>query len=312
VGDGSGGGESDDRPPDQVRENVVAGTGPQPSPRRRRGVLRWTLAIVYTLIGSCCVCGSLVAVQALLGGGSPATTRAPITGSVVVLPWSYPGIAVAADIIYSDPNGLCRGPKLTVTETDTEVALSLTESDGLLFACGRGQSEDTPESVTIAKPLGTRRLVDALTGDPVPYFDGRQPLYLPPAQAGGSLYGIVTSYAPFFGGSGAGVMVETYTFYPKYYLLASPLDSAGYLQIVQVTGGGWNPPAGVATVPVTVHGHPGLAASGIVVWTESQETVAVIGGQSGHAVPQGVVADSDPLTTVQLLDVANSLIGGQR
>jgi hypothetical protein len=101
-------------------------------------------------------------------------------------------------------------------------------------------------------------------------------------------------------------MVERYGSYQT-----NALIRASDLRIVQVTGGGWNPPSGTVTVPVTVRGHPGQAAAGIVVWTESQETVAVIGGYVPASPPYlGFSAGSHPLSTEQLLDIANSLIGG--
>jgi hypothetical protein len=102
-----------------------------------------------------------------LSGGSPApvATLEPIVGSAVLL-------ADSNTIAYTDPNGICRRPSLTVTESPTRVSLTLSETDAGLGDCAR-VNMPLPMSyldVSLTAPLGSRQLVDALTGNPVPYF----------------------------------------------------------------------------------------------------------------------------------------------
>jgi hypothetical protein len=271
--------------------------------------------------------GALVIRQWMDAGRQPAQVASAvrITGSAALL-------SDGVTIVYSDPNGLCRAPQLTATETPARVVLSLSESDGLgsgrcatptltRGAAGPVSPVDLasvilpggpaaflpshPATVSLKAPLGDRRLVDA-TGRTIPYFDQRWALRLA-GTAGWSREsgsGSFTTNAPFFGGPGAAVLVEN--------LLG--VDSRTHqlngmsLMIVQVVGGGWHPPDGTTTRPVVVRGHHGIAAAGTIVWSEAGRTVAVIGqglarqGQLGRA----------PLPFPRLLAVASALTGDRQ
>jgi hypothetical protein len=260
----------------------------------------------------------LVIMRWIGGGQSGAAWNqnpVPITGSAAVL-------SDGLTIMYSNPDGFCRTQSLTATETAASVVLSLSESQGLDNGCsgfgaaGPAGSPGAPPSgggsaatatVTLNSSLGGRRLVDAVTGRMIPFFDQRRALLLP-AVAGWSPWPApadFTTDAPYFGGPGATVLAE------RLYGVDSGMQSRNgmSLMIVQVAGGGWHPPDGTVTTRVLVRGRAGLAAPGIIVWSEGGHTIAVIGeGQAtagGPAGPQG----RPPLPLASLEAIASVLIG---
>jgi hypothetical protein len=248
---------------------------------------------------------------------SQAAIPVPITGSVVLQDHGL-------RIMYSDPNGLCRTPGLTAAETPTRVMLSLSESDGVRQCYGFRPSLGLPSPVSPANlagailaagsaavlpsypahvglnsPLGDRRLVDVVTGRTIPYFDQRRALQLTASADWFSVPGgELATEAPYFGGPGAAVLVES--LFGVDFRTHQPNGMS--LMIVQVAGGGWHPPAGTATRHVLVRGHHGLAAAGIIVWSEAGHTVAVIG--------QGPVLSHPPLSFPRLEAIASALTGG--
>jgi hypothetical protein len=259
-----------------------------------------------------CLCGVLV-VGRVVGfpdpRPTPAATPEPITGSVVLL-------ADGNGIAYTDPNGTCRGPKLAVIVSTTEVRLALSETDTGLGGCGQMFGpEPFPLTVPLAA-LGSRPLVDALTGNPVPYFDQQLGLHLTygagsgwsdTSNASGLPYGLLATDAPYFRSPGAAIMVEGLT------QITQQTDgwrTTSEAQLIQVSGGGWHPPPGTVTTPVTVRGHSGLAATGIIVWTEHGITVAIQGHKAAPSPTPPFVVGGPPLDTAQLINLSNDLTGG--
>jgi hypothetical protein len=276
-----------------------------------RGV-RLGCAAGLTLIGALCLCGVLV-VGRLLGfpgtQPAPAATPEPITGSAVLL-------ADIDAVAYTDPNGTCREPSLKVTESPTRVSLALTETDAGLNDCLRGGDQTRGAlEVLLAAPLGSRELLDATTGNPVPYFDQRRGLHLVFAIGSGWStasdlgYGLVSTDAPYFRSPGAGIMVEEWTHVDQQNQNWNQNQTDTVLKLIQVSGGGWHPPPGTVTTPVTVRGHPGLAAAGIIVWTEAGTTVALQG--YGPAAPTAApnVGEGLLVDTAQLIKFSNQLGG---
>jgi hypothetical protein len=235
-----------------------------------------------------------------------AGTSEPIVGSAVLL-------ADHVTIAYTDPHGICRGPELTVTESPTRVSLALTETDDRLTECTWGLRNMV--EVFLAAPLGSRALVDALTGHPVPYFDMQRGLYLSyttdwsPSHGGPS--GLVATDSPYFRSPGAAIMVEDLTKAIQQNDGSRMITEA---QLIQVSGGGWHPPPGTVTRPVTVRGYPGLAAAGIIVWTEHGITVALQGyGPSPAPTATPYILDGilggPPMGTAQLMTLSDDLSG---
>jgi hypothetical protein len=277
-----------------------------------RRALRYGCASVLTIFVAVLICSGLVLARcagAVNGGGQahPATTPRPLTGSAVLR-------ADGVSVTYTDPDGTCRDPVLTATEAADQVKLSLTESDAGLANCVRPNQapwfQGASSSVRLAAPLGSRSLVDALTGNAVPYFDERRGLRLPPSQtewrnASGPPDDGIASAAAYFGGPGAAVMVQTLWGQDP----SEPTITNAQLQIIQVSGGGWHPPPGTVMTPVVVRGHPGVAAAGIIVWTESGTTVAVTGRGSSPATAPPFIPAGLPLLTAELIGIAATLEG---
>jgi len=280
-------------------------------PRRPPGArgLRLGCAAGLTLVVALCLCGVLVVGRILgfpSGGPAPAATPEPIAGSAVLL-------ADSNTIAYTDPNGTCRAPAVTATESPTRVSLALSETDAGLGYCIRtAWPASTPVDVPLAAPLGSRQLVDAMTGNPVPYFDQRRGLHLvldsgSDWSPGSYLpYGLVSTDSPYFRSPGVAIMVEASIHIDQ----TSDPRTISTLQLIQVSGGGWHPPPGTVTTPVTVRGHPGLAAAGIIVWTESGLTVALEGDGPVAATDAPDSAHGTPLDTAQLINLSNALGGG--
>jgi hypothetical protein len=289
--------------------DVGGATGAMATRENYRGAFRYALAGLLTVAGSVLLCGILVLSQ-WVGAGSddrarPTATPRPITRSAVLL---VDGVT----IVYSDPDGSCRGPVLGIAETPTRVVLSLSETDAGLADCVRSGDLGRPTKAQLASPLGSRPLVDQATGDAVPYFDQSRGLHLLAVPAewfsmGDTPYGSVTTDTPYFGGAGAGVIVETYVGFNE-----SRHLTGARLQIIQVAGGGWHPPLATVTTPVTVRGQAGLAAAGIIVWAESGMTVAVTGyGPPPPSRDPLFMRTGAPLTTEALIKIADTLrVGG--
>ena len=239
-----------------------------------------------------------------------------ITGSAAVL-------SDGVTIVYSDPNGLCRTEGLTATETSSRVVLSLSGSERLDdlgcagFGTGGpvgspggppiGNNPATTVTVGLSSPLGDRRLVDAVTGKTIPCFDQRGALLLP-KMAGWIQWPApenLTTNVPYLGGPGAAVLAEELFGADSRTLVLNGMS----LMIVQVAGGGWHPPAGTVTAHVLVRGRPGLAAPGILVWSEGGHTIAVIGEGQDKAGESAGAQSRPPLPLASLEAIASALTG---
>jgi hypothetical protein len=254
------------------------------------------------------VCCGLVLAQCATSMATPPTT-APIAKSV------SGSVVIGADdrtILY-DSSSLCDGASLAATETPDTVRLTLYTPDADTYNCSRRIWSGAPTvSAFLPTPVNGRRIVDAVSGRTVPSLaenDVLRPRKLPTGwteRVPGDPFSAVTTVMDYFGGPGAAVLVESFS---------GAGTSTGRLSVIQVAGGGWNPPAGTVTAAITVRGHPGLAAPGIIVWTESGHVVAVMGerGPVGPVLPAPFGApdsrNGTPLTTVQLKTVAATLIG---
>ena len=207
---------------------------------------------------------------------------------------------------------------LSADERADRVLLRLTESDRGLLSCPHGGPAGPTVgivAVLLQSPLGDRTLADAVTGQPVAYLaenDLMRPVPPLPGWDVSTPMADVTTRMAYFGGPGAAVAVENFSAVDADGRYGQP----GSLAIVQVTHGGWHPPPSTRTSPVTVRGHPGLAAPGIIVWTESGRTIAVVAayptGRPSAPVryPVMLPAPTQPLSTDQLLAIAATLTGG--
>ena len=293
--------------------------------------MRYGCGTALAIFTALLVTAVLVIMQWMHAGATPATRTAPetISGSVVLLD-------DGRTIAYSDPNTLCGSASLAAAQTRTRVVLSLHanyEPNCRGFGLGPSQSSPvspldpaaaiwqpgwadpnmpgSPITVTLASPLSGRRLQDAVTGKVIPYFDQGAALSFH-SPGWGSAYpwlpnGDVSSDVPYFGGPGAAVLADNLIGIDR----RTKQPDGWSLTIVQVTGGGWHPPPGTVTRHVIVRGHHGLAAAGIIVWTEDRRTIAVIGqGPAGRLPGVAGTAGRTPMPLAKLLDIANALAGG--
>jgi hypothetical protein len=262
------------------------------------GPFRYGCALAVSLVLGLFLCCGLTLVQCLgpgPGGEVQAPpTPGPFTGSVVL---SLDGMT----FVYPNLDAACRHRRIEVAESETRVVLTA-EYDTLdLPYCVRN-SVYPVDAYKLGAALASRSIVDGVTGAPVPYFDQRTALRpgapIPGWPVGPNQpYGQVLPVAADFGGPGAAVLAEVFQRPDP----VNRVPAGQHLWIIQVAGGGWSPPTGTATTAVTVRGHPGLAAAGIVVWSENGRTLAVREDTS----PQPLA------TTAELSAVADALVPGE-
>jgi hypothetical protein len=269
----------------------------------------WGCATALTLVGTLCLCTGLVFVQCSPPQESVTGDRVPVAiqGSVVVSP-------DGRTILYSNRDESCVSRWMLADETPTQIRLTVSDAPIRLGTCGRfapGLPRSVPAPVTagpLRQPVGSRQLVDGLTGRPVPWFDERKALRptLQPTEwhfspwDRGPLVTVVTQ-VPDFGGPGSATLAEVFTgSVPASGAPPGATLVEDRLWVIQTTGG-WTPRRATVTTAVTVRGHPGRAAPGIIVWSEGGTTVA-IRWDTVRVVPPG---------TDQLLAIAATLTPGE-
>jgi hypothetical protein len=141
----------------------------------------------------------------------------------------------------------------------------------------------------LSAPLGSRRLVDGMTGAQLPSFNGAgilRPAYLPAGFV--HRYDTATlTNDDTVQGSPAGC-VQIYTQGDSY-------DES--IWITQNIHGTWQVPDGVDTTPIVVRGHAGSALAGMIEWTEGDQLFTVRSMTYAYAT----------LGTAELIRIGNSL-----
>lgn len=242
-----------------------------------RRYLRVGCGVGITIVTAMVSCGCLSVIAVLHevvhapSAGSTAPVRVPLSGPVVV---GFDDETIS----YTDAQEFCRDPEISATETGTEVMLTLTDRNDRSFAdCARFMNVLPQQTIVVGltQPLGKRRLVDAVSGLNVAVFrqrDALRPKRFPPGYTviGDSTWGRVTTAVSDFGDATSPTIGEAFT------LAGSSVTApVTILWVVQTIGTGWHPAPGTPTVPVVVRGRPGLAAPGIIVWTERGRTIAI-------------------------------------
>lgn len=233
--------------------------------------------------------GFLLTVAALAAGVALGVGGASLASRTVAGADLSPGpILIGADgrTLAGTVGGSCASGYLKTSETAHTVTVVLHRSPTFMIAPGSCGIESFV--ARLSAPLGSRRLIDGVTGQSVPSFNGAtilHPGYLPDGYV--HRYDTATLPDEQVSSLTAGC-VAVYTQPDSY-------DEA--IWITQQLGVEWTPPDGVATRPVTVHGHPGLAIPGEVEWTENGELITVQAHTYAYATPD----------TAQLLRIADSL-----
>jgi hypothetical protein len=280
---------------------------PQPPPDGGRrssvpGPFRYGCATAVTVVLSLFLCCGLTLTRCAAGslGSSPSVVPSPspgpFAGSVVLT-------TDGTILLYANPDGARCRDRLVVPVDQTDRVVLRTMYLDLSFAdCVRRRNAPPVTSVLLPAPLAGRSIVDEMTGDPVPYFDERTALH-PTLPIPGwwttqnAPYGEVRAAAADFGGPGSAVLAETFLRLDQ----KTSQPTGDVLWVIEVTGGGWRPPAGTATTPVTVRGRHGRAGDGIVVWTEGDRTYAVRADTYPRPLPR----------TEQLVAIAEALVPGE-
>jgi hypothetical protein len=247
-----------------------------------------------TVVASVALCCGLVAFERFGSDSSAGSeaTRVPMRGSVI--------LRVDGSLSYSDAAARCRLLTLRAEETAAEVRLAAYEEGDDLAGCASARYHPLPPTATVGiGRLGVRGVVAAGTGEPLPVFAEADALLLPPVLAGWLHWYEVVSVVGDFGGPGSATFAAVYPADADD--RTSPAPSAeDELWIIGSRGGGWVPPPATVTTLATVRGHAGVAAPGIVVWSEGACTMAVRWDSVRHAPP----------ATDRLVAIAAALVVG--
>jgi hypothetical protein len=238
-----------------------------------RRIPRWVVVGV-----GCTLTGSLIGFAGARWASSHAIGRYVSPGSILV----------SADqrTLTATAGGRCETGTLDAQESSSTVVVRLHLWPSIMFAPGACGMEIF--SARLHAPLGSRVLVDGVTGATLPSFEGRsilRPGFLPA--------GFVHRYdAAFIGndtvaGAKAGC-TQVFTQGASY-------DES--IWISQVVGARWRTPAGVTPTPILVRGRPGLALPGEIEWTQHGQLLTI----------QSVTYAYATLPTPVLVAIANSL-----
>jgi hypothetical protein len=203
--------------------------------------------------------------------------------------YESPGsILISADerTLTASAGGSCTSGTLDVRESPGTVVVSVHTVPA--FMIGPGSCGIEIFSARLSTPLGSRQLIDGVTGARLPSFRGQgilRPAFLPSR--------FVHRYdAAFLGsdtvaGASAGC-TQVFTQGDSY-------DEA--IWISQVAGGHWRTPDGITATPIVVRGRHGLAINGEIEWTQDGQLFTIQSMTYAYAT----------LGTRDLIAIANSL-----
>jgi hypothetical protein len=229
-----------------------------------------------------------IGVSCTLAGMLIGFAGARLAASSVIGHYVSPGsILVSADQrTLTASGGSCETGSLDVQESPSTVTVRLHLWPAIMIAPGSCSLEIFAARLTA--PLGSRQLIDGVTGARLPSFDGRsilRPAFLPA--------GFAHRYdAAFFGtdtvaGATAGC-TQVYTQGDSY-------DES--IWISQIAGGRWRTPAGIHARRIVVRGRSGLAITGEIAWTGRGQLFTIQSRTYPYAT----------LDTSTLIAIANSL-----
>jgi len=209
--------------------------------------------------------------------------------SSVIGHYVSPGsILVGADqrTLTASTGGACQTGSLDVQENPSTVVVRVHLWPAVMIAPGSCALEIF--SARLSEPLGSRRLIDGVTGAGLPSFDGRgilRPTFLPA--------GFAHRYdAAFFGNDTVAGATAGCT---QVYTQGNSYDES--IWISQITGGHWRTPAGIHARPIVVRGRRGLAIAGEIEWAEGGQLFTIQSMTYAYAT----------LSDQALIAIANSL-----
>jgi len=203
--------------------------------------------------------------------------------------YESPGsILISADqrTLTASAGGSCVAGTLDVQESRDGVVVRVHTVPAFMIAPGSCAIEIF--SARLSSPLGSRQLIDGVTGARLPSFRGQgilRPAFLPS--------GFVHRYDVAFLGSDtvAGASAGC----TQVFTQGDSYDEA--IWISQVAGGHWHTPVGISAAPIVVRGRPGLAIGGEIEWTEDGQLFTIQSMTYAYAT----------LGTQDLIAIANSL-----
>lgn len=214
---------------------------------------------------------------------------AHFASSSVIGHFASPGsILVSADerTLTATASGSCQTGSLDVQQSPSTVVVKLHLWPAIMIAPGSCAMEIFTARLTA--PLGSRQLIDGVTGARLPSFDGRsilRPAFLPP--------GFAHRYdAAFFGSDTVAGATAGCT---QVYTQGDSYDES--IWISQIAGGRWRTPAGIHAKPIVVRGRHGLAIPGEIAWNASGQLFIVQSMTYAYAT----------LDTAALIAIGNSL-----
>jgi hypothetical protein len=215
------------------------------------GTGRWTRRVAF---GAGCVIAGIV-----IGF---AVSRWVVSKSLYASPGS---ILISADqrTLTASGSGSCVSGTLDVRESPDAVVVRVRQAG---FAMGPGACSVQIFSARLSAPLGSRQLIDGVTGARLPSFRGQgilRPAFLP--------RGFVHRYDAAFLPSGtvAGAPAGC----TQVFTQGDSYDEA--IWISQVEGGRWRTPAGIAAMPIVVRGQHGLAINGEIEWRQDGQLFTI-------------------------------------
>jgi hypothetical protein len=203
--------------------------------------------------------------------------------------YKSPGtILISADqrTLTASAGGSCLTGTLDVRESPDTVVVRLHTVPTFMMAPGSCGMEIF--SARLAAPLGSRQLIDGVTGARLPSFRGQgilRPAFLPSGFA--HRYDAAFLGSETVAGASAGC-TQVFTQGDSY-------DEA--IWISQVAGGHWRTPDGITPTPIVVRGRPGLAINGEIEWTQDGQLFTIQSMTYAYAT----------LGTRDLVAIANSL-----
>jgi hypothetical protein len=212
-----------------------------------------------------------------------------LAGSKVVGHYISPGpILVSADqrTLAGSVGGSCTSGSLEVEETDRTVTVRLHQWPIVMMAPGLCAIESF--TATLKAPLGSRKLIDGVTHAELPSFNGGgilRPTHLPEGFV--HRYDTASFPSETIASTSAGC-VQVYTEGDSY-------DEAIWIE--QDIGGVWQPPTGVNSTAIVVHGHPGTALAGQIDWSENGQLFMIRSMTYAYAT----------LSTAELVAIGDSL-----
>jgi hypothetical protein len=229
-----------------------------------------------------------IAAGCVIGGAAIGFWAARLTAPSIVGHYESPGsILISADErTLTASAGSCMTGSLDAAETAGTVVLRLHAWPSVMIAPGSCAIQVF--SARLHAPLGSRQLIDGVTGARLPSFNGRgilRPAFLPAGFEHRYDAAFLTTETVEGAASGC----------TQVYAQGDGYDES--IWVSQIDGGRWLTPPGVEARAITVRGQPGLAINGEIEWTQDGQLFTI----------QSLTYAYATISTSDLIAIAESL-----